>query len=102
MFVIIDNHSEDDSYLTDTATWTTTYAELVSKLVADPATQQRLIVDIINEPDDHNVEWPAVGSSNLQQGVVYRIVASESSVNLHFIAQNVLLLSPWSCFIGET
>lgn len=51
-YVLIDNHlSFDNTAVSDTAQWLTWYKQLMTDIVQLPSTRNRVMVDIMNEPD---------------------------------------------------
>lgn len=60
MFVIIDNGSEDALSVTDPTAWANLYQQLVQDIVKDPISQQRVLVDILNEPGARGFSWQTV------------------------------------------
>ncbi|BDA41274.1 probable endoglucanase E1 [Coccomyxa sp. Obi] len=56
--IIIDNHFNVDTLAMDNPTqWVKAWAQLLTDIVADPASQQRVMVDILNEPDSRGLKW---------------------------------------------
>ncbi|KAK9811067.1 hypothetical protein WJX73_010697 [Symbiochloris irregularis] len=56
-YVLIDDHSEDSTVKYNTGQWPSLWASLVKDLVADPKVANRLMVDILNEPDSFSYTW---------------------------------------------
>jgi len=57
-YVMIDNHlREDQTALNNPNVWVQEYAKLIKDLAADPVVKEKLIVDILNEPDNYGVTW---------------------------------------------
>jgi len=57
-YVMIDNHlREDQTALEDADAWASKYADLIKDLTADKEVESKLIVDILNEPDNYGVSW---------------------------------------------
>ena len=59
-YVMIDDHSEDSTYVDSPSAWPGMWAALVKDIVADPRTANRVFVDLINEPDHANFNWQTV------------------------------------------
>lgn len=57
---MIDDHSEDSSYVDSPSQWPGMWAALVKDIVADRYTANRVFVDLINEPDHANYNWQSV------------------------------------------
>lgn len=57
-YVLLDNHvREDQTMLRDPAAWAQKWADLVMEVARDPVTAGRLLVDIMNEPDNYSLRW---------------------------------------------
>jgi aryl-phospho-beta-D-glucosidase BglC (GH1 family) len=57
-YVLIDNHlREDQLVLNDKEKWIKCWKELVTALSAQPAAKDRLMIDILNEPDNFKIRW---------------------------------------------
>ena len=55
-YVLIDNHLNLDSTAIDNPTnWVALWKQLMTDVVADEASAQRVMVDILNEPDSRGV-----------------------------------------------
>lgn len=63
-YVLVDNHlREDQTALNDPNGWATQWAQLATALASDPVLKDRLILDILNEPDNFGLRWEASGSN---------------------------------------
>lgn len=61
-YVLIDNHlREDQTAINDPSAWVKNWANLVKTLVSDPDIKNRLMIDILNEPDSFGIRWEASG-----------------------------------------
>lgn len=60
-FVILDNHSEDTTSQIDAGLWVKLYEQLMTDITVDPFLQQRLLIDLLNEPDHAGLTWQTVG-----------------------------------------
>lgn len=59
-YVLIDNHlREDQTALEDANKWAGLWAKLVQELSVDPVVRRKLMVDILNEPDQFGIRWEA-------------------------------------------
>jgi aryl-phospho-beta-D-glucosidase BglC (GH1 family) len=59
-YVLIDNHLREDRTALDSATnWASQWAQLVKDLRQDPAVKSKLMVDLLNEPDNFGIRWEA-------------------------------------------
>ncbi|CAL8461996.1 g1527 [Coccomyxa elongata] len=57
-YVLIDNHlSFDNTAVSNTAQWLTWYKQLMTDIVQLPSTRNRVMVDIMNEPDVLGLRW---------------------------------------------
>eukprot|EP00890_Picochlorum_soloecismus_P002423 jgi/Picsp_1/3181/NSC_06021-R1_cellulase len=57
-YVLIDNHlREDQTALEDKDLWVQEWVDLLQDLMADPVIKDKLMVDILNEPDNYGVSW---------------------------------------------
>lgn len=66
-YILIDNHlREDQTVLENPALWLQKYALLVAKLSADPVIRDKLMIDILNEPDNYNIGWDQLKDLYLQ------------------------------------
>ena len=61
--MLIDNHSEDPTALNDPNLWVQYWAQLMLDITADPTSRNRVMVDILNEPDHAGYNWDQVRSS---------------------------------------
>ena len=64
-FVIIDNHSEDSTAETDPDLWVSLYTQLITEIAVDPASQQRVLVDILNAPGRAGLDWQTVKTEQI-------------------------------------
>ncbi len=61
-YVLIDNHlREDQTVLEDPERWVQYWVQLVLALSDDPDIQGKLMIDILNEPDNFGIRWEASG-----------------------------------------
>ena len=60
MYIIIDNHSQDPTVKTNPTQWVSYYKQLLTDIAADTPSVNRVIVDIINEPDHTGYAWDKV------------------------------------------
>lgn len=59
-YVLIDNHlREDRTALDDPSGWAKSWSKLVGELRSDPIVKQKLMVDLLNEPDQYGLRWEA-------------------------------------------
>jgi aryl-phospho-beta-D-glucosidase BglC (GH1 family) len=60
-YVLIDDHlREDQTVLTKgAAAWASQWAQLAAALTAGNTTYDRLIIDVLNEPDNFDIRWEA-------------------------------------------
>lgn len=59
-YVLVDNHlREDQTALNDRAGWAAAWARLARALAADPVLKSKLLIDVLNEPDNFNLRWEA-------------------------------------------
>ncbi|KAK9838511.1 hypothetical protein WJX81_004175 [Elliptochloris bilobata] len=57
-YVVIDNHlSVDNTAVANPQQWAALWAQLLSDIVVDPASKNRVMVDILNEPDARGLGW---------------------------------------------
>ena len=62
----IDVHSEDPTSLNPTL-FVHRWADLMSRSYADPPSRQRVMVDILNEPDARGIGWDTLTVGGNQQ-----------------------------------
>ncbi|KAK9822485.1 hypothetical protein WJX81_001062 [Elliptochloris bilobata] len=60
-YVIVDNHLSYDTTYQNGAQWAALWAQLLKDMIADPAVKNRVMIDIMNEPDARGIKW--TGSS---------------------------------------
>ena len=60
MYIIIDNHSQDTTVSTNPTQWVSYWKQLMADIASDPASQNRVIADILNEPDHLGYGWDKV------------------------------------------
>jgi aryl-phospho-beta-D-glucosidase BglC (GH1 family) len=60
-YVLIDDHLREDQTVLDkgTADWVARWVALVTALAADPTTYSRLMIDVLNEPENFGIRWEA-------------------------------------------
>lgn len=57
-YVLIGNHlKEDQTVLEDRKKWVSQWKDLVAKISQDPVSKNRLMIDILNEPDEKGIRW---------------------------------------------
>jgi hypothetical protein len=63
-YVLIDNHlREDQTVLQNQQQWVQDWVQLVTLISQDPVSKSKLMIDILNEPDNFNIVWEANGST---------------------------------------
>jgi aryl-phospho-beta-D-glucosidase BglC (GH1 family) len=66
-YVMVDNHlREDQTALDNAGVWSQKWADLVRDLSRDSTLKSRLIVDILNEPDNYGIKWPQLKNLYIQ------------------------------------
>ncbi len=61
-YVLIDNHlREDQTVLEDPQGWVQDWVRLVTLISQDPVSKDKLMIDILNEPDNFGLRWEASG-----------------------------------------
>ena len=69
MYVIIDDHSQDSLPLADHPDlWLELWTQLLTDIIADPESQQRVLIDVLNEPDHAGLSWQTVGRTASGRG----------------------------------
>ena len=58
-YVLIDDHSEDPS-VQNPSQWVQYYTQLMTDITADVPSRNRVMVDILNEPDHAGLGWTQV------------------------------------------
>lgn len=62
-YVLIDNHfREDQTVLQSQQQWLQYWVQLVTAISKDPVSRDRLMIDLLNEPDNYGVRWEASGN----------------------------------------
>jgi hypothetical protein len=61
-YVLIDDHTEDQTVLNGTSQWVQYWVNLVTAISQDPISQKMLMIDILNEPDSKGIRWAASGN----------------------------------------
>eukprot|EP00889_Picochlorum_renovo_P003735 jgi/Picre1/30765/NNA_006126.t1 len=65
-YVMVDNHlREDQTALEDVDGWSQKWADLVRDLSKDSDLKDKLIVDLLNEPDNYGIVWSRLGDMYL-------------------------------------
>ena len=59
-YVLIDNHFEDTTILTNPTQWVDDWSGLMADIVKDSVAAGRVLVDLYNEPDSHGLTWSTV------------------------------------------
>lgn len=66
-FVLADNHlREDDTAIRDNRAWVGAWIKLAAELCQDGSTKSRLMLDLLNEPDQYGLRWEP-GANSLTQ-----------------------------------
>lgn len=60
-YVLIDDHREDQTVLQNTQQWLQYWVNLVTAISQDPVSRDKLMIDILNEPDGFGIRWEASG-----------------------------------------
>ncbi|BDA41280.1 probable major extracellular endoglucanase at C-terminar half [Coccomyxa sp. Obi] len=87
-YVLIDNHlSFDNTAVSNTAQWLTWYKQLMTDIVQLPSTRNRVMIDIMNEPDVLGLRWKGT---------------TPDMTSLYFAAMDALYpISPTTLFFVE-
>ena len=64
-YVLIDDHSEDPTVQNNPTEWVTYYTQMMTDITADVPSRNRVMVDILNEPDHAGYTWPQVRHESL-------------------------------------
>lgn len=59
-YVLIDDHSEDPTVQNDANLWVTYYTQLMTDITKDVPSRNRVMVDVLNEPDHAGLNWSQV------------------------------------------
>ena len=59
-YILIDDHSEDPTVQNDPNLWVQYWTQLMTDITADPISRNRVMVDILNEPDHASYKWDTV------------------------------------------
>ncbi|WP_068470682.1 cellulase family glycosylhydrolase [Candidatus Protochlamydia phocaeensis] len=63
-YVLIDNHlREDQTVLQSPQQWVQDWVKLVTAISQDPVSKEKLMIDLLNEPDNFGIRWEASGST---------------------------------------
>lgn len=82
-YVLIGNHlKEDQTVLENSAKWISEWKNLITRISQDPLSKKMLMIDILNEPDEHNIRWETL--SNLYLTLMDAIYPVNSDI-LFFI-----------------
>ncbi len=61
-YVLIDNHlREDQTVLENPQQWVQYWIQLATAISQDPVSRERIMIDILNEPDNFGIRWEASG-----------------------------------------
>ena len=60
--MLIDDHSEDPTVQNDPNLWVQYWTQLMTDITADAISRNRVMVDILNEPDHASYKWDTVSS----------------------------------------
>jgi len=58
-YVLIDDHAEDQTVVTNKSDWVKKWTDLVTLISQDPISKDKLMIDILNEPDNFGIQWEA-------------------------------------------
>lgn len=57
-YVMVDNHlREDQTALENADSWAEQWADLAKDMSTDPTLKSKLIIDLLNEPDNYEIKW---------------------------------------------
>lgn len=59
-YILIDDHSEDPTVQNDPNTWVQYWTQLMTDICSDGPSCNRVMVDILNEPDHAGYNWAQV------------------------------------------
>ena len=62
-YIIIDNHFEDTTIITNPTGWVNNWSGMMADIVKDSVSAGRVLVDLFNEPDSKGLTWSTVCSS---------------------------------------
>ena len=60
MYVLIDDHSEDPTVQNDPNQWVLYWTQLMIDIQKDVPSRNRVMVDLLNEPDHAGYKWDQV------------------------------------------
>ena len=61
-YVLIDNHLRDDQTVLESAqTWVQDWVRLVTAISQDPISKDKVMIDLLNEPDNFEIRWEVSG-----------------------------------------
>ena len=59
-YVLIDNHlREDQTVLENSETWVQNWVKLLTAILQDPISKDKIMLDLLNEPDHFGIRWEA-------------------------------------------
>lgn len=59
-YIIIDNHFEDTTIITNPTGWVNNWSGMMADIVKDSVSAGRVLVDLFNEPDSKGLTWSTV------------------------------------------
>jgi hypothetical protein len=86
-YVVIDNHlSFDNTAVTNTAQWIAWWKQLLTDIAAVPSSNNRVIVDIMNEPDVLGLKYAACCIKLGHSWMIAMLIITQS----HYIKTDVI------------
>lgn len=76
-YVLIDDHSEDPTVQNNPTQWVQYYVQMMTDITADVPSRNRVMIDILNEPDHAGYNWAQVTQQARQvKGLEARVKSS--------------------------
>jgi hypothetical protein len=85
-YVLIDNHlREDQTVLENQATWVQDWVQLATAIAQDPISKDRVMIDILNEPDNFGVRWEASAGKPALKDLYLSVMDALYPINHNFL-----------------
>lgn len=83
-YVLIDNHlREDQTALENPQQWVQDWVQLVTAISQDPVSREKLMIDILNEPDNYGIRWEASGNRPALKDLYLSVMDALYPINPH-------------------
>lgn len=85
-YVLVDNHlREDQTVLDNSQRWLQSWVELATAISEDPIAKKRVMLDLLNEPDNFGIRWESSGKKPGLKELYLSAMDVLYQINPHFL-----------------